>query len=752
MDKETLFRNLERRYTPKRDMIARVPLGVQPEALWRELLSRRRARSETLPLYGRGGTPYWYVSTDRMAAASEKIVETLLENDAEFDPYAEAPPVSTLEEVFFTSYVEGAGITMAAAMEFLTGERPPRDIEEQLITNNRAALAYAGGCLYRSVDAGLLGELAQILTDGVDNGGGTYRETDDVDYALEENGAFDAVPARLVPDRMNGLYAFLAGPRTHPLIKAAVAQAYVMLVRPFPEGNDRLARLLSEMIMLRAGYGFFRDVSLSALIARKSYGYYDALANISREENEGDLTYFLEYFLELLSRAVDERRLRAQKEQDLALRSEAEAAKTVLTPVPPAAPAVSAAEPEKETHDFPPSGSLQQNGAEDAAEENDVPPGFFTVSPVEPVRAQAGEEEREREISRIRIRDALLKMGESKGFLMQKLSAMLLRLMEEGIDTFTSADVRDGCETGRKQADNLILHLRQRNLIENCGQSGQYTAYRFKPVPALTETDYDPWILDAIRLFLGSDNSKKDIRIGETLMACLPGGLVTSSAQPRYADAAKMQVDMALPVCMGIVEKVRPDVFRIKRKYEEKPPLLTPRMKAVVTDIYREFGETEFTCEQVMDALGMANSSASATLHQFVMLGIVGCRSGQTNSYRLLVNPLDNPSLFTKPDDGDDPAPEPVKTLPGADPAAVLSDLKPHEKKTIAAIYDAFGDQSFSTEMFIASVNYSAAYCHASLKNLTMLRILERKNTEDGSRYQLLINPEQYPECFELSA
>ena len=56
--------------------------------------------------------------------------------------------------------------------------------------------------------------------------------------------------------------------------------------------------------------------SLSSLIARKGYGYFDAMANIMREENGGDLTYFLEYYLELLSRAVDERRLRMSKKEE----------------------------------------------------------------------------------------------------------------------------------------------------------------------------------------------------------------------------------------------------------------------------------------------------------------------------------------------------------------------------------------------------------------------------------------------------
>lgn len=45
MDRDMLFRHLEQRYTSKRDMISRVPLGVQPDALWQELLNQRRSKS-----------------------------------------------------------------------------------------------------------------------------------------------------------------------------------------------------------------------------------------------------------------------------------------------------------------------------------------------------------------------------------------------------------------------------------------------------------------------------------------------------------------------------------------------------------------------------------------------------------------------------------------------------------------------------------------------------------------------------------
>ena len=123
MDREKLLKHLEECYSSKRDMISRIPLGVQPDSLWQELLNLRRSSSTVLPLYGCNDKPY-YVTTNKMIASSEKIVSVLFENETEFDPYAEAPPVSTLEEVFFTGYIDGAQITMQEAMDFLTSGKP----------------------------------------------------------------------------------------------------------------------------------------------------------------------------------------------------------------------------------------------------------------------------------------------------------------------------------------------------------------------------------------------------------------------------------------------------------------------------------------------------------------------------------------------------------------------------------------------------------------------------------------------------
>ncbi|MBO6101358.1 MAG: LysR family transcriptional regulator, partial [Spirochaetaceae bacterium] len=56
-----------------------------------------------------------------------------------------------------------------------------------------------------------------------------------------------------LPDRMREYCAFLSQPDIHPLIKSAVAQAYMLVARPFPEGNERLSRMLSSAVLLRCG-------------------------------------------------------------------------------------------------------------------------------------------------------------------------------------------------------------------------------------------------------------------------------------------------------------------------------------------------------------------------------------------------------------------------------------------------------------------------------------------------------------------
>lgn len=644
MDRDMLFRHLEQRYTSKRDMISRVPLGVQPDALWQELLNQRRSKSTVLPLYSYKGTPYWYVTTDKMIAASEKIVEALYENDADYDPYAEPPTVSTLEEIFFTSYVEGSQMTIQAAMDFLTGGQPPRDIEEQLITNNRVAGSYASANLYRPIEAGLLRELITILTDGMDEGGQDYRTTETVDYSPADGEQFSFPSARTVPDRVGELSAFLASPQIHPLIKAAVAQAYMIILRPFPEGNERLGRVLSSMILLRAGYSFFSDVSLSALIARKSYGYYEAMANILREENGGDLTYFLEYFLELLSRAVDERRLRMTQREEQARQAEQELARTPLASAPsPPVPS--------------PDGSPHERRA--IAPQTEPAQAEEVVSDLSGFQAVALTDNPESGIDRTAQgtpMELLTQYAKDPTKVIGQMSAFLLMRMKAGKMQFTTAELAETMHIIPRQFSSSIRYMKEQGIIQLERRDSHQKYYKIcteeeskallNPQAQPVETGgYDQDVLDRVDELVQS-NSPKDKRIGGLLLECMARGEVTVDDYAAIGESSKWFGDMQLASQLGLVEKTSPQRYVILRHLKTGALSLSKGQKRFITEMYETFGDDVFSTEMVIATLDYSGAHVSAYLHQFTLLKILDCRKEDVYRYQFLINPEEHPEYF----------------------------------------------------------------------------------------------------------
>lgn len=81
-------------------------------------------------------------------------------------------------------------------------------------------------------------------------------------------------------------------------------------------------RLLSNVILIRAVYTFFGNISISSILARTSYEYFRAIANILRIENGSDLTYFLEYYLVSLSAAVSEMKTRRLQQAEAVAEAE----------------------------------------------------------------------------------------------------------------------------------------------------------------------------------------------------------------------------------------------------------------------------------------------------------------------------------------------------------------------------------------------------------------------------------------------
>lgn len=70
--------------------------------------------------------------------------------------------------------------------------------------------------------------------------------------------------------------AFLAS-SCSPLILSAVFTVDFLAIRPFDEGNGRIARLFANLMLEKAGFDVFRYVSVDRIIEESGMAYYDAL-------------------------------------------------------------------------------------------------------------------------------------------------------------------------------------------------------------------------------------------------------------------------------------------------------------------------------------------------------------------------------------------------------------------------------------------------------------------------------------------
>jgi Fic family protein len=88
-----------------------------------------------------------------------------------------------------------------------------------------------------------------------------------------------------------------------PLLKAAIAHLWFVIIHPFDDGNGRLTRVITEMMLARAENTELRFYSMSAQIQKEKAGYYAILERTTT--GTLDITPWLEWFLGCLERAID---------------------------------------------------------------------------------------------------------------------------------------------------------------------------------------------------------------------------------------------------------------------------------------------------------------------------------------------------------------------------------------------------------------------------------------------------------------
>lgn len=114
---------------------------------------------------------------------------------------------------------------------------------------------------------------------------------------------YEALPACQVATAMDEFLTwFNADTPIDPVLKSAIAHFWFIIIHPFDDGNGRIARAISDMMLARADGTSERYYSMSnqMLIERKQY--YAILQQV--QHSSGDITAWLSWFLHSLKNAL----------------------------------------------------------------------------------------------------------------------------------------------------------------------------------------------------------------------------------------------------------------------------------------------------------------------------------------------------------------------------------------------------------------------------------------------------------------
>lgn len=115
---------------------------------------------------------------------------------------------------------------------------------------------------------------------------------------------YEAPPASQIKDEMQKLIDYINTDNgVDYIIKAGIVHLWLVIIHPFEDGNGRMARALTDLLLARSENSPNRFYSLSAQILKERNGYYRALEITS--QNSLDITPWLKWFLETLLKAIE---------------------------------------------------------------------------------------------------------------------------------------------------------------------------------------------------------------------------------------------------------------------------------------------------------------------------------------------------------------------------------------------------------------------------------------------------------------
>lgn len=214
-----------------------------------------------------------------------------------------------VRSVHYGTHIEGNELDLNQAEKVLEGQEVlARDRDIQEVLNYRKVIEYIDKLSTEQnveINEELIKTLHKLTVEKIltPERIGEFRKTQVV-VKNSQTGevSFRPPESSLVESQIAELMQFLSSPQNkdiHPVLKAGIVHYEFVRIHPFVDGNGRVARALSTLILFLEDYDIRKFFSLEEYFDSDALDYYDALKSVS--SNDGDLTIWLEYFTKGLS-------------------------------------------------------------------------------------------------------------------------------------------------------------------------------------------------------------------------------------------------------------------------------------------------------------------------------------------------------------------------------------------------------------------------------------------------------------------
>ena len=238
--------------------------------------------------------------------------------EAHKDALTELLEIAKIQSTEASNRIEGIITTDDRLKKIVRNKTAPRNRSEREIAGYRDVLTTIHENYdYIPVRPGMLLQLHRDLYKFSNPGfGGNYKSSDNIIAEEMPDGTklvrFQPVTAWETPETVEALCSefneALKDPNMDPLLLMPVFVLDFLCIHPFNDGNGRMSRLLTLLILYRSGYIVGKYISLEKLIADHKESYYDALqaSDAGWHEGKNDYLPFARYMLGIIIAAYQD--------------------------------------------------------------------------------------------------------------------------------------------------------------------------------------------------------------------------------------------------------------------------------------------------------------------------------------------------------------------------------------------------------------------------------------------------------------